>query len=88
MLGLGLDLARLQTLFSSIPLPDGSVVTLADSAGRVLARSRDAERYIGTAMTDVAGGAARCAPSAHAHRRSTASSGSTATRSSTADRGC
>ena len=47
VLGLGLNLARLQTLFANIPLPDGSVVTLSDAMGRLLARSRDAERYIG-----------------------------------------
>ena len=47
VLGLGLNLTRLQTLFSDIPLPDGSTVTLTDSLSRVLARSRDAERYIG-----------------------------------------
>ena len=47
VLGLGLNLTRLQTLFSDIPLPDGSVVTLSDKGSRVLARSRDAELYIG-----------------------------------------
>jgi C4-dicarboxylate-specific signal transduction histidine kinase len=47
VLGLGLNLTRLQTLFSDIPLPNGSVVTLSDKASRVLARSRDAELYIG-----------------------------------------
>ena len=47
VLGLGLNLTRLQTLFSDIPLPDGSVVTLSDKDSRVLARSRDAELYIG-----------------------------------------
>ncbi len=47
VLGLGLNLTRLQTLFRDIPLPDGSVVTLSDKGSRVLARSRDAERYIG-----------------------------------------
>ncbi|MCU1383592.1 MAG: Histidine kinase [Acidobacteria bacterium] len=47
VLGLGLNLPRLQTLFSDIPLPEGSVVTLADRNSRVLARSRDAERFIG-----------------------------------------
>ncbi len=51
VLALGLDLAHLQTLFSDIPLPEGSVVTLTDEKGRVLARSRDAERYIGK-LTD------------------------------------
>ena len=48
VLGFALGLARLQPVFASIPLPDGSVVTLTDAKGRVLARSRDAEKYIGT----------------------------------------
>ena len=47
VLGLSLNVSRLQTLFADIPLPDGSVVTLSDKASRVLARSRDAELYIG-----------------------------------------
>ena len=47
VLGLGLNLAELQTLFRDIPLPENSVVTMTDEKGRVLARSRDAERYIG-----------------------------------------
>ena len=47
VLGLGLDLTELQTLFQDIPLPEGSVVTLTDPTSRVLARSRDADRYIG-----------------------------------------
>jgi len=47
VLALGLNLAELQTLFQDIPLPEGSVVTLTDSASRVLARSRDADLYIG-----------------------------------------
>jgi C4-dicarboxylate-specific signal transduction histidine kinase len=49
VLGLGLNLAELQTLFLDIPLPENSVVTMTDEVGRVLARSRDAERYIGKA---------------------------------------
>jgi C4-dicarboxylate-specific signal transduction histidine kinase len=51
VLGLGINLTRLQTVFGSIPLPEGSVITLADSASRVLARSRDAERFIGTLLS-------------------------------------
>jgi C4-dicarboxylate-specific signal transduction histidine kinase len=47
VLALGLNLAELQTLFQDIPLPEGSVVTLTDAASRVLARSRDADLYIG-----------------------------------------
>ncbi len=50
VLALGVNLRGLQTVFGSIPLPEGSVITLTDSASRVLARSRDAERYIGTAI--------------------------------------
>jgi len=49
VLGLSLNVSRLQTLFADVPLPEGSVVTLSDSRGRVLARSRDADRYIGKA---------------------------------------
>jgi C4-dicarboxylate-specific signal transduction histidine kinase len=47
ILGLALNVTGLQSLFGHIPLPEGSVVTLSDSKGRVLARSRDSERYIG-----------------------------------------
>jgi len=47
VLGLGLNLAELQTLFSDIPLPENSVVTMTDAQGRVLARSRDADKFIG-----------------------------------------
>jgi C4-dicarboxylate-specific signal transduction histidine kinase len=47
-LGMGVNLARLQSVFSSIPLPEGSVITITDSASRVLARSLEPERYIGT----------------------------------------
>jgi C4-dicarboxylate-specific signal transduction histidine kinase len=47
VLGFGLNLEKLQTLFGTVPLPEGSVVTLVDANGHVLARSRDAARYIG-----------------------------------------
>jgi signal transduction histidine kinase len=47
VVGLSLNVSRLQTLFADIPLPQGSVVTLSDKESRVLARSRDAELYIG-----------------------------------------
>src|ERR1051326_1145412 len=36
-----------QDLFGSVPLPAGSVATLTDRRSRVLARSVDADRYIG-----------------------------------------
>jgi signal transduction histidine kinase len=48
-LGFGIDLTRLQAAFSAIPLPGDSVITVTDAASRVLARSRDAEKFIGTA---------------------------------------
>ncbi len=47
VLGFGVNLEQLQTVFASVPLPEGSVVTLFDAAGHVLARSHDAARYIG-----------------------------------------
>jgi C4-dicarboxylate-specific signal transduction histidine kinase len=47
VLGIGINLTELQTLFRDIPLPENSVVTMTDAKGRVLARSRDAERYVG-----------------------------------------
>jgi C4-dicarboxylate-specific signal transduction histidine kinase len=51
VLGFGINLARLQTVFGSVSLPEGSVITVTDSASRVLARSLDPERFIGTTMT-------------------------------------
>jgi C4-dicarboxylate-specific signal transduction histidine kinase len=47
VLGLGINLVQLQTVFSHIPLVEGSVITVTDSTGRVLARSRDPERWVG-----------------------------------------
>jgi C4-dicarboxylate-specific signal transduction histidine kinase len=46
----GIDLMNLETAFARIPLPEGSTITLTDRRGLVLARSRDADRYIGTTM--------------------------------------
>jgi C4-dicarboxylate-specific signal transduction histidine kinase len=50
VLTLGLNLTGLESTFKAIPLLDGSIVTLTNRAGLVLARSRDAERYIGTTV--------------------------------------
>ena len=50
VLALGINLGEMQTLFRDIPLPEGSVVTLTDEKSRVLARSRDADLYIGKAL--------------------------------------
>src|SRR4051812_38039178 len=49
VLAVALNLASLQAVFTHIPLPQDSVVTLSDARGRVLARSRDSELYIGKA---------------------------------------
>src|SRR5262249_17803123 len=46
-LGFGVNLERLQSVFGSIPLPEGSVITVTASGSGVLARRGDAERYIG-----------------------------------------
>jgi signal transduction histidine kinase len=43
----GLDMAALQTIIEEIPLPDGSVITVTDEQSVVLARSRDANLYVG-----------------------------------------
>jgi C4-dicarboxylate-specific signal transduction histidine kinase len=51
-LGLSINLTELQTLFTAIPLPDGSVITLTDAKSRVLARSRDAEKFIGQVINE------------------------------------
>jgi signal transduction histidine kinase len=51
VLAFGLNVMQFQTFFNVIPLPDGSVITLTDANSRVLARSRDAERYVGTIIT-------------------------------------
>lgn len=48
VLALGINLTQLQAVFSGIPLPEGSVITVLDRANRVLARSREAEKFVGT----------------------------------------
>jgi signal transduction histidine kinase len=47
VLGISLNLQRLESLFSNLSLPAGSIVTLVDRNGRVMARSRDSEKFIG-----------------------------------------
>ena len=46
--GLSLDLSHLQDIFNQVPLPAGSVITLMDRTGLILARNIDPERFIGT----------------------------------------
>jgi C4-dicarboxylate-specific signal transduction histidine kinase len=51
VLGIAINLQRLQKIFASTPLPEGSVITLTDGASRVLARSLEPERFIGSIVT-------------------------------------
>jgi C4-dicarboxylate-specific signal transduction histidine kinase len=46
--GVSLNLRRLETIFANLSLPAGSTVTLVDRTGRVMARSQDSEKFIGT----------------------------------------
>jgi C4-dicarboxylate-specific signal transduction histidine kinase len=50
VLGISLNLQRLERLFANLSLPPGSIVTLVDRNGRVMARSRDSEKFIGAAF--------------------------------------
>jgi signal transduction histidine kinase len=47
VLGLAVHLEAIELILKSIPLPEGSVVTLTDENSVVVARSLDAERYVG-----------------------------------------
>ena len=47
VLGISLNLERLERLFANLSLPNGSIVTLADRNGRVMARSQDSAKFIG-----------------------------------------
>jgi signal transduction histidine kinase len=57
MLGLSVHLEALERVLASIPLPPGSVVTLTDPAGLVVARSLDSEQFVGRSIAP--GGRAR-----------------------------
>jgi C4-dicarboxylate-specific signal transduction histidine kinase len=48
VLTLSVDLARLQAVLADIPLPDDSVIAVLDQGSRVLARTREPEKYVGT----------------------------------------
>jgi C4-dicarboxylate-specific signal transduction histidine kinase len=52
-LGLVIDLAQLEAAFADIPLPPDSVVTVVDRSNRVLLRSRDSTRFVGTTLAPV-----------------------------------
>jgi signal transduction histidine kinase len=46
-LGFFVDLKTIQDSLKAIPVPDGSVIAVADRDGRILARSQDGDRYVG-----------------------------------------
>jgi C4-dicarboxylate-specific signal transduction histidine kinase len=50
-LGFFVDLKGIQDLLRDIPVPAGSVITVADRDGRILARSQEPERYVGHLMS-------------------------------------
>ena len=47
VLGISLNLERLERLFANLSLPRGSIVTLVDRNGRVIARSQDSAKFVG-----------------------------------------
>jgi signal transduction histidine kinase len=51
-LGFRVRLRTVQGVFEQLPLPEGSVVTVTDQNGLILARTVDAERYIGKSTSD------------------------------------
>jgi signal transduction histidine kinase len=57
VLGLSVHLEAFERVLASIPLPQGSVVTLTDENSVVVARSRDAAQYVGRSAAP--GGRAR-----------------------------
>ncbi len=46
-LGFRIRLRTIQGVFEQVPLPEGSVVTVTDQNGMILARTIDSERYVG-----------------------------------------
>jgi two-component system NtrC family sensor kinase len=51
VLAIGLNLTALGQVFATIPLPPDSVVTLTDRTSRILARTLQPEKYVGTLIT-------------------------------------
>ena len=47
VLGISLNLERLERLFANLALPRGSIVTLVDRNGRVIARSQESAKFVG-----------------------------------------
>jgi signal transduction histidine kinase len=51
-LELSVTLESLENAFAALSLPDGSIVVISDNRNRILARSADAERYVGQLLED------------------------------------
>lgn len=51
VLGLVVHLEAVEAVLASIPLPAGSVITITDNDGVVIARSRDSARFVGRPVT-------------------------------------
>jgi signal transduction histidine kinase len=70
------DVKRIQEAFASIPLPPGGIVTVSERSGPIVARSAEAERYVGTSGAVASAGrgapALRLAESADGVERMTA----------------
>jgi C4-dicarboxylate-specific signal transduction histidine kinase len=52
-LGFRVRLELLQQIFAALPMPEGSVVTVTDEKGLILARTIEGERYVGTTVVTV-----------------------------------
>lgn len=62
-LAVAVGVERLQEAFALLPLPAGAVVVVTEASGRILARSLEPERYVGTLRRrDGASGAAPAPP--------------------------
>jgi C4-dicarboxylate-specific signal transduction histidine kinase len=48
----GVDMAAAQAMLASIPMPEGSTITVTNQKGVVLARSREPERFVGRVLGD------------------------------------
>jgi C4-dicarboxylate-specific signal transduction histidine kinase len=64
VMAFSLNLAELQRLFETLELPDGSVVTLIDQQGRIVARTREGGHYVGATIDPevIAAAATKVAP--------------------------
>lgn len=54
VLGLEVHLEAVETVLATIPLPTGSVVTVSDANGIVIARSRESARFVGRPVEEPA----------------------------------